>query len=77
MCLDGRGVGHQVACFASPQDGRVGLGGDFHFLARRCGQRRGDALVDQPHGSHQLVHEFVVHVGQQAGVEGDVLLQVG
>ena len=64
MCLDGGGVRHQVAGFARPQDGRVGLGGGFHLLARRCGQRRGDALVDQPHGGHQLVHEFVVHVVQ-------------
>ena len=55
----------------------MGLGGVFHFLARRCGQLRGDALVDEPHGGDELVHEFVLDVGEKAGVERDVLLQVG
>ena len=77
MCLDGGGVCLEVAGLAGSQDGRVGLGGVFHFLARRCGQLRGDALVDEPHGGHQLVHEFVLDVGEEAGVERDVLLQVG
>ena len=33
--------------------------------------------MDEPHGGHQLVHEFVLDVGEEAGVERDVLLQVG
>ena len=33
--------------------------------------------MDEPHGAHELLHELVVDVGQQAGVERDVRLQVG
>ena len=77
MCVDCRCVCLDVSGFTRPQDGRVGLGGVFHFLARRCGQLGCDALVDEPHGAHELLHELVVDVGQQAGVERDVRLQVG
>ena len=77
MRVDCRGVCLDVSGFARPQDGRVGLGGVFHFLARRCGQLGSDALVDQPHGGHELVHELVLDVGEEAGVERDVLLEVG
>ena len=33
--------------------------------------------MDEPHGCHQLVHEFVLDVGEETGVERDVLLEVG
>ena len=77
MCIDCRGVCLDVSGFTRPQDGSVCLGGVFHFLTRRCGQLGSDALVDEPHGTHELLHELVVDVGQQTGVERDVWLQVG
>lgn len=33
-----------------------------------------DALVDEPHGCHQLVHGSILDIGEETGVECDVLL---